>query len=87
MSIPIGASWPGRVTHEGHVITKIEDWPARIENATVELENGQITCVRDGLVTAGRVRCSCGKEWNVGGWPIDDVTHPRSLLDDNTKDS
>ena len=49
-------SWPGACEHDGHTITAIEQWPTRIIN-------NRVTC--------GRVRCTCGKEWDVGGWPAE----------------
>lgn len=55
----IGRFWEGGGTHTGHLVMCIEIWKPRYE-------------MRDGLryVSTGRVRCDCGEEWDVGGWPL-----------------
>lgn len=55
----IGDRWPGAGQHAGHVITLIEKWPPR--NESVNGRN-RLTCCR--------VRCTCGEEWDAGGFPI-----------------
>ncbi len=55
----VGRWWKGAGPHEGHVVTVIEVWEPTVkkkENRTV--------------LTCGRVRCTCGTEWDVGGWPV-----------------
>lgn len=63
-------SWEGGGDHEGHTVTAIEQWPVQVENCTLILNTNPIQ-IKDGSVTCGRVRCSCGEEWNVGGWPTE----------------
>lgn len=68
-----GVSWAGGGKHEGHTVTAIERWPARVEKTTVEIlpVDSEGWRLVDSIiaVTVGRVRCTCGAEWNVGGWP------------------
>lgn len=54
---PLGASWAGGGPHEGHRVTLIEQWPWK--------EN-----VETGQMSEGRVRCTCGVEWDFGGYPV-----------------
>jgi hypothetical protein len=58
----VGRSWTGAAEHAGHTITCIAQWQARF----TPLADGSAV-----LYTQGRVRCSCGDEWEVGGWPTD----------------
>lgn len=61
-------SWAGAGPHEGHTITAIEQWPARLDGVTVDLAT---MAMSGGTLSSGRVRCTCGDEWNVGGWPTE----------------
>ena len=54
----LGDSWPGAAGHKGHVITAIEVWPPRIA---------------DNIFSSGRVRCTCGEEWDTAIWPQPDL--------------
>lgn len=55
-SFGLWESWSGRGEHEGHVVTAIEQWPLRVDiNATTQTA----------YIDNGRVRCSCGEEWNT----------------------
>lgn len=71
MSEEVGQSWDGAGPHEGHLITVIELWPTMIKNATITFPNGLIN-IADGTITCGRVRCTCGDEWDIGGFPARD---------------
>lgn len=51
-----GTRWSGAGEHQGHTVTATDAWEDRVD---------------DGVYTLGRVRCSCGAEWNVGGWPVE----------------
>lgn len=75
--IPIGASWEGAGDHIGHTVTKIEDWPPRSEDAPDEYRLADPNITR--ITTCGRVRCTCGDEWNAGFWPLF-VRLPKPLI-------
>ncbi len=62
-------TWAGGGEHEGHTVTFVESWTPRVENATVVLTSPELT-IEGGKLTCGRVRCSCGADWSVGGWPL-----------------
>lgn len=47
-------SWAGAGAHNGHTVRPVEVWEPRVD---VD------------IVTCGRVECSCGTQWDVGGWP------------------
>lgn len=51
-----GTRWSGAGPHEGHTVTATDVWEWRTDA---------------GVLTCGRVRCSCGNEWNVSGWPTE----------------
>lgn len=52
----LGESWPGAGPHEGHTVTAIEAWPLRMHWL-------------EGHYCSGRVRCTCGEEWDTSVWP------------------
>lgn len=54
-----GDSWSGRGDHAGHTITAIEWWPTKMH----PLPDGGLH------MFSGRVRCTCGVEWDTSIWP------------------
>ena len=61
----LGDSWPGRGPHEGHTVTAIDCWPWKIHV-------GDDTHLHH---CSGRVRCTCGAEWDTRVVPPSPVHH------------
>lgn len=61
----VGDTWPGGGEHEGHVITGIKAWPLCIKTEPItNIQDGRAVPTHRHTITSGRVRCSCGAEWD-----------------------
>lgn len=67
----IGTTWPGAGPHADHTITLVETWPTTIDGTTVTFADDGKVILTGGQITAGRVSCSCGDQWDVGGFPAE----------------
>lgn len=67
---PGAISWDGAGEHTGHMVSVLESWNARLnQRVEVVTDGGEVAIANLNWFSVGSVRCTCGKSWEVGGWP------------------